>query len=248
MKPAVLLTLTALTIALGANPASAVTTAPPNSQAWDSEPDAWARGNAADASYFGWDVFEANNQFLNAGQVLDDTTPDLGLGTTAGVTRIFQNAGTTYGHRSGSGNYYSGFGPFDTADDTIEAVAPASGEGGFTTVVLQVLGGPDNAVEDLQFAMQTDGWSQQKNLYGTLLTGAGVYWQEWTAPGANLPFEIRMTSAQSSRSLDAIQLDTFWTQGDAPVTNARDVIGIPEPTSVALAGLTALAVGLLRRR
>ena len=218
----------ALVAAPTAAPAFAFTTS--MGQAWNFEPDAWARGNTTDTSYFGWDVMESAGMGPFGSGLLDDATPDLGGPTTAGSPRLAQSpeSTTVFGHRSGSGNYYSGFPGNSFADDTISAVAPtpAGQSGGYTTIVLQVIGQPDNEIADLSFAMDTSSvaWVKQKDLYG-VQNGAGVYWQEWTAPGDNLPFAIRMTSASSSRGLDAFQIDTFWSAA-GPVVNA--ITAIPE--------------------
>jgi hypothetical protein len=112
--------------------------------------------------------------------------------------------------------------------------------------VLQVIGQPTNAVGDLSFAMDTStvAWTKQKDLYG-VNSGAGVYWQEWTAPGANLPFAIHMTSATSSRGIDAFQVDTHWSP-NGPAVNA--ISAIPEPSSVVLASAGLLGLARLRRR
>lgn len=226
------------------------------------EPDAWTRGNTVDSSYFGWDVIErAGLPTLDFGRILDDSTPDLGTGITATGTRIYQGANgivdpspTLYGHVSGSMNYYSGANFADPtapqihfANDTITATTPASGAGGFTTVVLQVLAQPANGIEDLNFEMTTAGWTKQKDLYGILAGPTGVIWQEWTAPGADLPFSIHMTSPTDSRAIDSFAVDTFWTSGAAPVINARASVGIPEPAAGALACLAVLALAARRR-
>ncbi|MBX3433407.1 MAG: hypothetical protein KF847_08815 [Pirellulales bacterium] len=239
-------------VATGAGEAVAITTS--QGQVWNAAPDAWTRGNDADTSYFGWDVLDANGPTLGFGRVLDDSTPDLGVGTTAVGTRWFQGtdgianpAPTAYGHRSGSANYYSGLGDADLADDRIVATAPASGTGGFTTVVLQAIAGAPGgngpqALAGMSFEMETPGWTLAKSLYGVLDTGTGVYWIEWSAPGANLPFSIHMTSDSAHRAIDALQVDTRW-DASAPALNARSVIGVPEPAAgiLALGGLAGLA-------
>lgn len=243
---------------LGLDSAHALTTS--QGQSWNWAPDAWTRGNDAETSFFGWDVLDGNGGALSFGRVLDDATPDLGIGVTATGTRFFQGADgiadptpTVYGHRSGSGNYYSGFGDADLANDAVRAVAPAGGGGGFTTVVLQVIAGAaggngPQGLAGLEFAMESGGWTHSQSLYGTLVDGTGVYWQEWHAAGANLPFSIRMTSNVSSRSIDAVAVDTHWTAG-APALNARSTIGVPEPSAVCLAvAAFAATASLLRRR
>ncbi len=247
-----------LVMCLGGH-AAAITTS--EGQAWDLTPDAWVRGNTADTAYFGWDVLEASGETLGFGQVLDDTTPDLGNAITATGVRFFQGSDgildpspTTYGHRSGSGNYYSGMMAGHTAHDTFTATAPASGTGGFTTVVLQLIGGngysPDgdggNIVDDLSFTISGGDadWTLQNSLYGINEFGSGMYWLEWTAPGSSLEFSILMTSTEIHRSLDAFQIDTHWS-ATGPVVNG--ITSIPEPG----AGLLLLGGGALlamRRR
>jgi hypothetical protein len=253
--------LAALAAAALAAPAIAAPITTVDGQLWESEPDAWTRGNTADTSHFGWDLLETGNPTLSFGRILDDTTPDIGAPTTATQTRWFQGSNgvagplpTAYGHRSGSGNYYSGFGTGDLANDIVTAFTPSSGAGsaGFTTVVLQVLGSPPtatgvNAIADLSFNILSANWTKQKSLYGTLANGTGVYWQEWTSPGADVPFSIRMTSLESSRGIDAIQVDTHWTSASAPVINARTTIGVPEPGAAVLALVSCVSLALRRR-
>jgi hypothetical protein len=216
-------------------------------------PDAWARGNDANTSYFGWDDLEIsgppNHGFL---WLLDDVTPDLGSGITATGARIHQGADgaanpapTTQGHVSSSGNYYSFF---DTANDTITATAPGSGPGGFTTVVLQVhstAGG--SLLDDLQFAMDNsvNTWTLHKHLNNAGARGLGFHWIEWSAPGAGLPFSIHMTSVAPHRTIDAFELDTYWL-ATAPAVNA--ISSVPEPAAIVLAGLGMCLVHIVRRR
>jgi hypothetical protein len=234
-----------------AHDAAAITTS--LGQEWNLEPNAWTRANDGDTSWFGWDRLDGNHPVFPAPpdgffRILDDSTPDVGGATSALNTRIYQgNDGavdpspTTNGHRSGSSNYYSGFDA--PALDRITAVAPASGVGGFTTVVLQVIGQPNNEVDDLAFSMDAS-WTKAKDLYAKNANGAGIYWQEWWAPGNDLPLSILMTSTTSSRGLDAFQIDTFWTSGRGPRLNS--ITAIPEPTSLLLVGLAlvgALAIG-----
>lgn len=245
------LALGCLLVATVTPAAFAITTS--GGQAWDFVPDAWTRGNTADTSYFGWDVIESAGSPggpFGSGR-LDDSTPDLGSPTTASSPRIVQSTASLaiYGHRSGSTNYYSGFPDNAFADDAFSAIAPAGGSGGFTTVVLQVIGQPANGVNDLSFSTDNSSvtWTRQKDLYAKNASGAGVYWQEWTAPGDHLPFSIHMASASSSIGLDAFQIDTFWSAA-GPVVNA--IAAIPEPSCLALsaAGLLGLARIAGRRR
>ncbi|MEM9176340.1 MAG: PEP-CTERM sorting domain-containing protein [Myxococcota bacterium] len=233
---------------VAATPAAAITTS--LGQTWDFEPDAWARGTTADSAYFGWDTLEGSGVFLSAGQILDDTTPDLG---TSASSRLFQGTDgladptpTIYGHRSGSGNYYSGFISGANVDDTISGVAPASGAGGFTTVLVQALGQPGNSVTGITFDAGA-GWTQTANLYGQYPDGTGAYWQEWTAPGANVAFAVNFDSpaGTSSLALDAFQIDTFWS-ATGPVTNTVTVV--PEPGTALLLGLGLASLAGARRR
>ena len=251
----------ALCAALACLPRDAAAITTNLGQEWSFEPDAWVRGNDADTSWFGWDAMDGNNGFHPGPppegffRILDDDTPDVG-DTTPGFRRLFQgNDGaddptpTMNGHRSSSGspsgNYYS----FDDdANDTIEAIAPASGDGviGFTTVVLQVLGQGGEPIEDLQFALDPN-WTLAKSLYAKNADGAGMYWLEWYQAGADLPISIHMTSASPHRAIDAFQVDTFWTSESSPRNNV--IAAIPEPGTMALAGIAiASSLIVLRKR
>ncbi|MEM1083392.1 MAG: PEP-CTERM sorting domain-containing protein [Verrucomicrobiota bacterium] len=221
-------------------------------QSWDYEPDSWSRGSGADTAFFGWDVLDASGVFISAGQVLDDSTPDLGVGTTG--ARFYQGtdgtanpAPTFYGHRSGSGNYYSGFLPAAGVDNTITGTAPASGSGGHTTIVLQAIGQPENSVSGISWTASA-GWTKVKDLYGTEGDGTGVYWQEWTATGDNLSFSIDLNGppGSSSYGLDAFTVDTYWTDGGSAAANSITIV--PEPSSALLIGLAASVFGFRRRR
>jgi hypothetical protein len=74
-----------------------------------------------------------------------------------------------------------------------------------------------------------------------------LHWLEWSAPGNDLTFKINMTSTELHRAIDAFQIDTYWTDGTAPVLNARQAV--PEPASglLAVAGLFA-GLATFRRR
>jgi hypothetical protein len=217
-------------------------------------PDAWTRGNTSTTAYFGWDVMDNSGIAGGFGSViLDDPSPEigtaLGLGVAALNGRIFQGTGVSggygsYGHRSSSGNYYSGFNATDFMDDTITATTRGA-SGGFTTVVLQLLATPGNAVPGLAFNITGGTFTLQKSLYGADASGTGQYWVEWTAPGANLPVAIHLSSAVSSVAADSFTVDAFWTAGAAPVVNS--ISTVPEPGVVSLLGGAGL-LWLARRR
>jgi hypothetical protein len=249
----------ALAACFAAGPCGAFTTS--SAQHWPYAPDAWVRGNDQDRAYFGWDLLEPSGTALGFGQILDDRTPDLGAPLPFVNPRFFQGADgladpspTLYGHVSGSGNYYSGFGDADRADNGITATGPGPDGAGFTTLVVQVLGGAPSGqgtqpIDDLAFALQSSGWTLESQLYGTLATGTGLYWVEWTRAGGAAPIDLRLTSANSSRSFDAVQLDVAWTAGDAPLRNALTSIGVPEPSACTLAlAAASLACGRSPRR
>lgn len=239
---------------LSVQAANALTTS--EGQSWDYEPDAWIRGNGADTSWFGWDSLEAVGPPTApyGSYLLSDSTPDLGSPTTATGASLAQSVSSQglYGHRSSSGNYYSGFLATMTADDSISGVAPASGAGGNTTLVLQVLAMPPDPVqgsvglEGLSFDADA-AWAQTAILYGMQADGTGLYWIEWTAAGAAVPFSIQITSQYQHVAIDAFQVDTYWTSGSAPVTNSLSSIGVPEPASWLLYVAAALTAAGRRR-
>lgn len=218
------------------------------------QPDAWTRGNSSTTSYFGWDVMDDSGIVGFAGsKMLDDPSPEVGLSLGIGVTglnaRIFQGTGLaggygSYGHRSSSGNYYSGFNAADFMDDTITATT-RGGTGGFTTVVLQLLATPGNSIPGLAFNITGGTFTLQKSLYGVDGTGTGQYWVEWTAPGANLPVAIDLNSAVSSISADSFTVDTHWTFAASPAVNS--IGAVPEPTVASLLGGFGI-MWLARRR
>lgn len=217
-------------------------------QSFDTEPDAWTRTNDGNTSWYGWDNLEGGG--LPTGPMgtylLDDSTPDVG-DPAGGAFKQSVASEAIWGHRSSSGNYYSG--PFSGADDTITGVAPASGAGGYTTLVIQALGsfstrGP-SSLSTFEF-MLDGGWTKTSDLYATNGIGAGVHWEEWTTPGGNLPYEITMTSADSG-GIDALQIDTYWTPGSAPVLNARSTIPTPGACGLLLVALGSMGLSARRR-
>lgn len=241
-----LLALTAASVVFTAWQAHAITTS--QGQTWVTQPDAWSRGNTADSSWFGWDFLEFTGPPTApfGSFVLNDSTPDLGAPTTATGVNLAQSGASigVYGHQSASGNYYSGFPGNAFADDTLSGVAPSSGAGGYTTLLIQVIaqapapGQGVNTIAGLSFVADA-AWTKTSDLYGQTAAGTGLYWQEWTAPGANVPFSVDITSVTSSIAIDAFQVDTYWTSNPQPLTNSRGSIGIPEPTSVVLLAIGA---------
>jgi hypothetical protein len=236
-------------------PAVAFTTS--QGQDWRFEPDAWTRGNDADTSHFGWDDISnpaaallPTQPFPTGARILDDTTPDLDPSTTASGLRFYQGADgmndpipTSYGHVSTSGNYYSGFNESDFADDTISGTAPASAIGGYTTVVLQLIGSATvNPGLTFEIDDSSIAWTLDKSLFGLNGSGSGMYWLEWWAPGDDLTFSIHFSSDYPSVALDAVQIDTHWS-ATGPVLNG--IQRVPEPASVVLV-LWGAAGGLAR--
>jgi hypothetical protein len=216
-------------------------------------PDAWTRASNASTSYFGWDALTPATppNFFGMLQVLDDSVPDLGIGTTATNTRIFQGtdganntAPTANGHMSGSGNYYSFL---DTMNDTITGKAPG-GDGGYTTVVLQLHSSSNGSLlNDLSFAIDNsqNTWTLHKHLNDAGAGGLGFHWVEWSAPGGNLPIAITITSTEQHRTIDSFEIDTFWTNAASPVVNA--VTQVPEPSAASLLIVGSIVCGLRRR-
>ncbi len=207
------------------------------------QPDAWTRGNSSATAYFGWDFLDNSGIPGGFGSVvLDDASPEVGATLGFGVTglnaRLYQGTGMaggygSYGHRSSSGNYYSGFNATDFMDDTITATTRGTA-GGFTTVVLQLLASPGNSIPGLAFNISGGTFTLEKMLYGVDGTGTGQYWVEWTAPGANLAVAIDLNSATSSIGGDSFTVDTHWTAAATPVVNS--IPAVPEPGVASLLG------------
>jgi hypothetical protein len=56
----------------------------------------------------------------------------------------------------------------------------------------------------------------------------GNHWIEWSAPGADLPFRITMTSGAPHRTIDSFEIDTFW----SPTAEAvNSIASVPEPAT-----------------
>jgi hypothetical protein len=223
-------------------------------------PDAWVRGNNANTSYFGWDFIEHTGP-PNLGDlwILDDGIPDLGTGITASAPRIFQGTNglddpspNLQGHVSSTHNYYSFIERFDA---TITATPPASGAGGFTTVVLQLHSTVNgDELRDLTFGILpvSSNWTLRKHLNNTDGSGLGAeganlgyHWLEWTAPGAGVEFRIHIDSFLAHRPVDSFEIDTFWSP-TGPVINS--ITSVPEPATGLLAALGGLAGFCGRRR
>lgn len=233
-------------------------------------PDTWTRNNDAVTTFAAWDVLDAGafhpggapGQF---GRTLDDSSPDigasLGIGHSGINYRLYQgnggNAGggpgtdptygMTYGHRSSSGNYYSGFNTFDFMNDTITGQTRGTTGTGFSTVVLQIRSAVGNLNPDLLASITgSSTFSLVKELYEVTGTNEGIYWFEWTAAGGGLNYAINMTSDYAHVGVDSFSVDSYWTAGSSAVTSG--VTAAPEPTRGLLMLLAMGAVVLRRRR
>jgi hypothetical protein len=147
---------------------------------------------------------------------------------------------------SSTHNYYSIDEKFDAK---IVGTAPASGAGGFTTVVLQLratqIGGlMGGSLDDLIFNMDVGTWTLEKHLNDVNADGLGFHWVEWTSPGDHLPFRIRIGSELAHRAVDSFQIDTFWSPS-GKVVNA--ITAVPEPAT-ALLSIIPIGGWLLRKR
>jgi len=225
-------------------------------------PDAWSRGDAG-AVYFGWDVLEmsgAPGPFGNS--TINDTTPD--VGTVGSFSASLADGPTaTYGHRSSTGNIYSGFtgGPLDLV---VGFSAFGSVGSGSTTVFLTILGNPADTRLLSQITLDAGGGAlaPARLLEGISAedpndTGAKVWVAEWRLDGHASDYEIRILSDPASGfgtdvGLDSITVDALWTSDLDPTANSSEELAlggvevVPEPSSALLALLGAL--GLWRRR
>ncbi len=216
------------------------------------------RGGPA-TTWFGWDSFDGTDTPAPAGfgKILDDATPD--LGTYAGTdARIVQDASLTFGHRSASDSYYTGFRPIDVAGDTITVPTDGSvGATGFTTIVLQLFAlgggggappgtpGVDNAILGFEFdpiaGVSPDVFYATDE--GVAAEGKGHYLVVYELPGNEATYDLRFSSTRSSRALDLIIVDTLYAETAGAFD---DVVVVPEPATAGALG--ALACVALRRR
>lgn len=196
----------------------------------------------SNTTYFGWDDFEDSEvPGVPLGSRIDDTTPDINtIGAPAG-TRFKQDDALLYGHRSSSGNYYSGFGATDVAGDTFTAPTDGTeGVAGFTTVILQILAQVDN-LPPLEFD-DVAGVSPEV-VSGLNANNAGQYFVKYELPGNAASYDVRLfTSAATSVAVDKFEIDTLY----SPKGYAPDFAIVPEPATLAVAILGGAA--LLARR
>ena len=199
------------------------------------------RGDA-NTTYLGWDTFDSDDEqridpddgpFIF--EVINDTTPDIGADGGSFVTANDED------HKSGSGNYYSGFGAVSEAVSFDTAGVNGSG---FTTVIVQAqtLFGQFGA--PIAFT-PINGFAPSLVVSGTNATGKGQLFVKYELPGTADPQTFSMISGPFSfNSFDKFVIDTAWSPiGFAPATDSE----IPEPAAALLA-LTALGASLARRR
>ncbi|MFK7788513.1 MAG: PEP-CTERM sorting domain-containing protein [Phycisphaeraceae bacterium] len=221
---------------------------------------AW-RGDAS-AVHIGWDVLEPNGfpPPIGAfgGVLLDDTTPDIGDTTILGAR--LQQLGTTFGHISSSGNYYSGFGEGWGADDLITAPTDLTSHGsGFTTIIFQIteqdLGfAPPVAGEDTDAVATVFGRTditlnglaplEANFARGVNANDVSQWFAQWEIAGDPASVEIAFSNELAHTAIDFLEVDVLWSADGGQLIQTPTIV--PEPTSAALLVMGGLA--MLRRR
>lgn len=220
------------------------------------------RGDSA-AVHLGWDVLEkaiiAPDTGTFGGEILDDSTPDIGDTLIAGAN--LSQLGTTYGHVSGSGNYYSGFGTGWGADDLITAPTDvAANLGGFTTVIFQItaqdLGIAPPVAEDgdappaAQFFGREDitlngnAASEANFARGVNANGVAQWFAQWEIAGDPTDVELAFSNDAEHTALDFFEVDVLWSAGGGQLVQTPSIV--PEPASAGLLLIGGLV--MLRRR
>lgn len=198
----------------------------------------WTRG-AANSVYAEWDVFTQANGATNS--------PDVGQSGVLGAT-VAQDSGT-FGLITSGGNIYSFAGAmsFD-----VNVPGYGLGAGSNTRIVAQIATQGNPLLASSVKLIYTNGGSvvaAPSALYDRgLISDGTITRNEWLVvwdipsfnPGSSF---IEFASSASSMSLDKLAIDAYTQISDfAPVP-----ANVPEPSTVALGGLTAL-VALAGRR
>lgn len=216
------------------------------------------------AVHLGWDLLEPQGfpapQGTFGGNLLDDTTPDIGDTAISGA-RLVQ-VGTLYGHASGTGNYYSGFLTGFGANDLITAPTDTvENIGGFTTVVFQM------TAQDLGLAppVSEDGEAPPAALFfgrtditlnglapdeanfarGVNANGVAQWFAQWEIAGDPASVEIAFSNTFEHTALDYFEVDLVWSAQGGQLLQAPTIV--PEPASAVLIGLAG-AFFMRRRR
>jgi len=187
---------------------------------------------------------------VRGGERLDDDTPDINAAGAPSGARFKQDDNLTYGHISGTNQYYSGF---DTtgipgtspsvAGDTFTVPTGGPGDGsGFTSILIQILAQPANAPELLWDSV--DGVDPVVNVAGVNANGDGQYWVLYELTGSQPTYDVRFSSEQFSVALTDFVIDTAWSETGFV---EADTVVAPEPTAAAVLATGGLGL-LLRRR
>ncbi len=209
----------------------------------------WARGDVG-STYSGWDVFEAalppGNPAGAPSFGFTDTTPEVAgqFGTPGSITV------SPGGIPTGSGNAYSPF-----AALSFNAIVPSGIAGANTRIVAQFqTGGSELAYGNIFLSLNTAAAGTIAPSFAietgrTPLGGFGgeqvEYLALWDLTTSQSAFRLDFGAAESSLGLQQFHVDTF-TSNTSFVTPS--VTAIPEPGSLAVLGLTGVAVVMVRRR
>jgi hypothetical protein len=190
---------------------------------------------AANTTWFGWGSGSFDG--LTNDELIDNPAPSFGT-TTTGMTL---NQSTAFDILSSGNNIYTSTQPAtDLLLDLPTSGPPGSG---FTTLIIQgrtAFGGYDIPPFFNEVAGVSPTYAQGYNA-----NGAGQFWAKYDIAGNLSSYNLAITLAAASfTSIAELEVDTYWSAtGFAP-----DTVTVPEPSALALLGLSGIAIACKRRK